>query len=273
MATDSQISDSTGDVEAPSAKPSNEWPKVGELNVLEASIGKKGMGKSTHQAARAWKLQEETGGYVIGHSLGARLPERLPKELGGASLPITYHQSIEALDRGLRRHPKRWHVLAPLLPEEGGPEEPDTADDLMRYSIRLSRAIREAAYRRAHPMGSLLGVKKDARFLGLRAPPVIVILDEGIAAGGAATGQAATGDTNRWFLSYIYSLRHYHVALFYAIQEPTSRSWRVLESATTTYVFRLDHEWAINAIRAAGASAEQAEQVRTLKPYQYITLR
>lgn len=268
-----KTSPETDSTEAPSVKPRADWPKVGEVNILEASIGKKGMGKSTHQAYRAWQVQQETGGYVIGHSLGMRLPEELPAELGGAKLPITYHQDLAALERGLRRHPQRWHILAPTLPEEGGPPEQDSADDLMRYSIRLSTAVRREAWKRANPGRALLGVPKNARFLGLHAPPVIVLLDEGIAVSGAATGEAATGDKNRWFLQYVYSLRHYHIALFYAIQEATSRSWRVLESATTLYVFRLDHAWALNAIEAAGASREQVEEIRQLPPHRYIALR
>ena len=96
-------------------------PKIGEWNILEASIGQRGMGKSTYQCRRVWELTREAGGaYVIGHSLGARLPERLPKELGGHELPITYHHTIAELERGLRRKPDRWHILAPPLAGEGG---------------------------------------------------------------------------------------------------------------------------------------------------------
>jgi hypothetical protein len=93
---------------------------------------------------------------VIGHSLGARLPERLPDEFGGATLPISYHATIAKLDRALRRHPERWHILAPPLPHEwgaaAGVEEPETADDVLDYSVRLSAASRLRAYRKEHPI-------------------------------------------------------------------------------------------------------------------------
>lgn len=247
------------------------WPRVGDFNVLEASIGQRGMGKSTHQALRALELQRATGAYVIGHSLGRRLPEQLPREMGGAQLPIEYHSTIEKLDQALRRRPHKWHVLSPKLPEEGGPPDPPTADDLMHYSMRLSKAIRDEAWLKEHPLRRLTGVPDQAKFTGLRAPPIVLILDEGIAVDAASTGESATGK-NKWFLSYVYSLRHNHIALLYAIQEPTSRSWRVLESATVIHCFRLRHEWAINAMRAAGADPDQATLLRRLKPYERISL-
>lgn len=246
------------------------WPAVGQWNVLEASIGKRGMGKSTHQAARALQLQQESGGYVIGHSLGQRLPDRLPKELGGAKLDIRYHQTIAELEKGLQRRPRDWHILSPQLPEEGGPPNPDTADDLMRWSIRLSKALRDKAWWDENPYR--LSKPKSVNYTGLHVPPIIVILDEGIAVDAASTGDSATGK-NKWFLQYVYSIRHLHIALLYAIQEPTSRSWRVLESATAVHCFRIDHEWAVNAVRAAGANAEQADRIKRLPPYEFVTLR
>jgi len=251
-------------------------PIVGEWNVLEASIGQRGCGKSTYQAARAHELAIEAGGaYVIGHSLGQRMPERLPPELGlgDIKLPIVYHTSIAKLEKGLNRDPGKWHILAPPLPEErghhDGNEPVDTADDLLRWSVRLSFAIRKQAWQREHPMRFW---RDGQRTLGLRATPIIMILDEGIAVEAASTGARSRGD-DKWFLQYIYSLRHMHIALLYSIQEPTSRSWRVLEAATAIHVFKSKHQWSLNAIEACGASPEQMEEIRALRPFERVTLR
>jgi hypothetical protein len=277
MASDPSGSDPSPGETTPSTSAPRErvvrrvWPAIGDFNVLEAFVGQRGMGKSTLQAARAWELQQATGAYVIGHSLGRRMPERLPAELGGHRLPIVYHASLKALAKGVGRDPSKWHVLAPPLPQEGGPRDPDTADDLMAWSVMLSKSVRDSAWARAHPGRALLGVPKSVRYTGLPAPPIIVILDEGIAVDAASTGDSATGK-NKWFLQYVYSVRHYHVGLLYAIQEPTSRSWRVLESATAIYCFRLRHQWAVNAMQAAGFPPEEVARLPTLPRFRYIVL-
>lgn len=242
-------------------------PLIGDVNVLEASIGARGSGKSTAQCDRAAELVDEWGGaYVIGHSLGQRLPDKLPD---GTALPITYHQTIAALDRGLRRAPGRWHVLAPTLPEQGGPpiENRESADDLIRYVIRLGSAIGAAAYRDAHPMSYL--TRKVGRTTGLPATPIVLLIDEGIAVDGAGTSRRSS---DKWFLEFIYSLRHLHVALLYAVQEPTARSWRVLEAATAINIYQTQHRWALEALRAAGADEEQIARIKSLDLYERVTV-
>lgn len=241
-------------------------PEVGTVNVLEASIGARGQGKSTYQAYRALILSRSFGGaYVIGHSLGARLPSRLPPSLGGEKLPIVYHPSISKLASGLRRHPDKWHVLAPPLSGKGS-ENPDTADDLLRYAVELSTAIRKAAWQRAYPFRIW---KSTVSYEGVHCPPVIVVVDEGIAIESAGPSRK---EGNRWFLSMLYSLRHYHIALLYSIQDPSARSWRILEQATSIHVFRLRHRWAIESIRAAGASDEEVARISQLPQYEHVTL-
>lgn len=253
-------------VAAPGQTPTPQRPEIGTVNVLEASIGARGEGKSTYQAYRALVLSRQFGGaYVIGHSLGARLPSRLPSSLGGESLPIVYHTSIDKLGRGLRRSPDKWHVLAPPLTGKGS-EDPDTADDLLRYAVELSTAIRKAAWQRAHPLRIW---RPTVSYEGVHAPPVIVLVDEGIAIEAAGPSRK---EGNRWFLSLLYSLRHYHCALLYSIQDPSARSWRVLEQATAIHVFRLRHRWALESIRAAGASDAELAEIQSLERYQHVTL-
>lgn len=246
---------------------------VGEWNTLECSIGQRGMGKSTYQCARALQMTRKAGGaYVIGHSLGARLPKRLPKELGGQELPIVYHNTIRELEAGLRRRPSHWHILAPPLIGEGNHkvENPESADDLLRYSIRLSTSLREQAFRREYPLQAMFS-RKRRDYLGIKCVPVIVIIDEGIALEAAAGGARGRSDESKWFLQYIYSLRHLHIALMYAIQESNARSWRLLEAATAIHVFAIRHQWALLAIEAAGASKDQIEEIRSMGPYERVT--
>jgi hypothetical protein len=243
--------------------PPDRRPTVGKVDVLEASIGKRGMGKSTWQCHRADQLCREYGGaYVIGHSLGARLPPALPPDLGGRTLPITYHQTIRNLERGLRRSPDRWHVLAPPL----SATVRDTADDLLRFAVRFSDSLRKQAWQKAHPFSFWSPTKSMD---GIRCTPVIVIIDEGIAIEAAGPSRK---EDNRWFLEFLYSLRHYHTVLLYAIQDASARSWRVLEQATVINAFRVTHRWALQSLEAAGASPEEVERIRHQARFQHVEL-
>lgn len=246
------------------------YPVVGEFNHLEASIGARGMGKTTWQLAEAWRLQRESGAYVIGHSLGARLTRKLPRELGGHELPIKYHTTIKSLSSGLYWSPSKWHILAPPLAIDGNEvsagEALATADSLLQYSAVLSNTIRKRAWKREHPFRRW-GPNVD--YAGVRCPPVIVIIDEGIAVEGAGVSRK---ETNKWFLQYIYSLRHYHIALLYAIQDSSARSWRVLEQATRIFVFAVRHEWALQCLRAAGATKEETEKIRRLGKWEHVEI-
>lgn len=247
------------------AIPSPVRPEIGSFNHLESSIGMRGMGKSTFQCYRALVLSRQAGGaYVIGHSLGARLPAQLPKQLGGEKLPIVYHPTIKKLERGLRRDPGKWHILAPPLAEDGDPT--DTADELLKYAQRLSLAARKAAWYRVHPF-TLFGPYKD--MTGVRPVPIIVIVDEGIAVESAGPSRK---EANRWFLEFLYSLRHMHVALLWAIQDASARSWRVLEQSTAIHVFAIRHDWALTSVRAAGASEQEIARIERLRPHEHVTL-
>lgn len=247
------------------------WPTIGTFNVLETSIGARGMGKSTHQCLRAWELQHEThGAYVIGHSLGGRLPPRLPPSLGGQTLPIVYHTTLDKLERGLRRHPGKWHILAPPLAGDGHRIDPtrpiETADSLLRFAVRLSTSIRKDAWQRAHPFRLW---HTNVSYDGVHAPPIVIIVDEGIAVESASPSRK---EDNRWFLQFLYSIRHFHIGLLYAIQDATARSWRILEQATVINVFAIHHQWALNALQAAGASTDEIERIRTQGPYEFVRL-
>lgn len=246
-------------------------PLIGEWNVLEASVGARGMGKSTEQCMSARRLVDLAGGaYVIGHSFGARLPIKPPPGVGGTAYPITYHTTLRKLEAGLRRDPARWHILAPPLAGDGHKVDPslreETADDVLKFAIRLSTAIRKAAWQKKFP---LKWWKPNVSYHDVPCVPIIVVIDEGVAIDAASTTKK---EKNTWFLKFLYSIRHLHIGLLYAIQNSNARSWQILEQSTVIKVFAIHHEWALNSLRAAGATPEQLEQIKTQGPYHYVPL-
>ena len=247
------------------------WPEIGKWNHLESSIGARGMGKSTWQSFRALKLQKASGGYVIGHSLGARLNRKLPAELGGDELPIVYHTSIQKLERGLRRSPEKWHILAPPMQGDGNSDEEllkqSSADALLKFAMQLSTAIRKREWKKKNPLRLW---NPNVSYEGIEAPPIIILIDEGIALESASPSRK---EDNRWFLQFLYSLRHLHIALLYAIQDGSARSWRILEQSTMIYVFAIRHQWALECMRAAGASQDEIDRIKRLGKYQHVTLQ
>lgn len=255
-------------------------PLVGDVNVLEVCIGQRGSGKTTFECFRAYELAYEfQGAYVIGHSLGPRFPRTLPPTLAGRTVPldIVYHPTLAKLEQGLLRHPAKWHILAPPLPGEGHVTSgrPDTADDLLQFAVRLSTSLRRRAWEREHPLRSW---HPNVDMLGLSCPPIIILVDEGIAVAAAGRDrdrgvresfEKMSGDE---FLRFLYSIRHLHIALLWNLQEPSSRSWRILEAATALHIFRIRHQWALNAIAAAGATPEQLDEIQRLPKYSHVTI-
>lgn len=255
----------------------NLGPAIGTINVLEATIGQRGMGKSTYQCHRVWELVHENHGqvYVIGHSLGARLPDKLPPELGGHELPIEYHATVASIAQAISERPHRWHILAPPIDLEGKLAHRDSCDDLIKWSVRFTDTLKERAFTREHPIKGRLPAGVARKYDGIKCPALAIIVDEGIAIksaqAGTVSGKAARADKD-WFLEWIYSLRHQHTALFYAIQNATARNWQLLSEATRVVVFRVKHQWAINAVQAAGGTHKEMKAVRRLKPHEYIAL-
>jgi hypothetical protein len=170
-------------------------------------------------------------------------------------LPLVYHESIRKLEQGIRRQPDKWHILAPPINSKG---HRDTCDELLQFVVRLSDSLKKAAWQRAHPFGFW---KSTVNMEGIHCTPIIVLIDEGIAVEAAGPSRK---DRNTWFLEFLYSLRHMHVVLLYAIQDASARSWRVLEQATAIHVFSIRHAWALQSIQAAGASPEEIERIRHL---------
>ena len=228
-------------------------PKIGDVNVLEAFVGGRGVGKSTLMISRIMDLRDACDGhaYILGHSIGPRLPERLPD---GRELPIEYHKDLESLGTAARRRPEKIHVLAR-----------GDADQLLDYARKLAEANRRRAYA---PLG--IGWTPERRMLGKRCEVVIVFVDEGIAI-NAADARAGK-DEQRAFREFLFGLRHEHVALFYNIQNGNARSYILIEQATRIFAFRARHRWAIEALRAGGLDDDRVATLRTLAPYHYYVI-
>lgn len=212
--------------------------EIGELNVLEIAVGLRGYGKSTCLCDRAHELASSAPAYVLGHSLGARLPDKLPD---GTKLPIEYHPTIEKLVSALRQRPAKWHILAS-----------GSADAVLLYARELSKEVRKRAWNEA---GKLERWGPHKKMDGIEAPIIIVIIDEGIAI-NAAAGRSQGKEEHAWFTELIFSLRHEHIAMLYSIQNANARTWLLFDQASRIHVFRTRHEWARASLRAAGATEE-----------------
>lgn len=228
-------------------------PPIGQWDHLEVFVGLRGHGKSTMLTRRALELAGASGGaYVIGHSLGARMPT----EIDGIKVPFTYHETMEELKAGLRRDPGRWHMLVT-----------GDADPVLKYARELSEAMRREAWYRA---GNLRTWKRTRRMEGIACPPIIVLVDEGIALDAGAGGSQGNA-IHRWFRDMLFSLRHEHIALLYSIQEANARSYLLLAQATVIYAFRTVNEYSLNALGAAGFR-DQVDAIATLPRFEHRRL-
>lgn len=249
---------------------------IGEVDDLEVLIGQRGTGKSTYMVHRARQLQRSYGGaYVLGHSLGRRLPSKIPAELGGGTVPLQYHLDLKEVQKGMRSHPDRWHILAPPLSLEMPAAYyrerfRETADDLIAYAVRLSTQLRMAAWRRENPWSLRRNIAK-IDFTGVPCTPIILMIDEGVAVEGAT--QSKTKEEGREFKEWLFSLRHLHTALLWSIQDPTARGWHILGQATWLRIFHTKHEYALQAIRAAGAEEEDLDDIEDLYAYEHVDVR
>ena len=222
-------------------------PKIGEWNHFELCVGKRGFGKSYKMLQRMVELDKIAGGaYKLGHSMGQRFPtEAVP------TLQIRYHDSIQSLDRWMRREPDDFHVLTS-----------EDADELVQYAAALGKAVKK------HALGFF---RRNKTPLGIEATPIIVAVDEMVAL-TAARGSAQGSNSGQWFRRMLISLRHDHVALLAGIQDSNAISYINAGLATQVHCFRTTHEWALNSLRASGMPKEQIAQLSKLGVGESITI-
>jgi len=218
--------------------------QIGSLDRITAVIGARGTGKSTWAIADAYRFSRTTGAYVIGHSPGARLPVELPS---GKPLPLSWHDDIKSLQRGLRKHPDRLHIVVS--------GEPEAVVDFGRSLARgvKKKSIKSAGhrYRENRPIPP-----------GVSAPPTYILIDE-----GTTIREGWSREERREWKEFLTGARHEHVALTWLVQAPTAKNWLLIEQSNHLRVFRYSHEWGLNAIRAAGVPQEDLAKIRALPNY------
>ncbi len=231
---------------------------IGEFNCIELILGNRGNGKTTYAIDKAMTLAFATGAYVIGHSLGARFPDKLPD---GTRVPIDYYPSIQKLDAGIRERPNRIAVLV------GG-----DGDAVIRYARELSIGIRKRAYYRELGYARMVFAPWTPmrQMNGIVARPVIVIIDEGVALSMNLGKTGAKSVENKEFREAIYGARHEHIGYLFQIQDPNAIGAALQTQATRYVVFRLDHQWALNAVIGMGATREDIAEIRDLERFEYV---
>lgn len=227
---------------------------IGTWNHVYVILGLRGTGKSTYCVDKAEDLAHGSGAYKIGHSLGARLPRALPD---GTQVDIRYYASIDKLDKGLRRSPNAFHVLAS-----------GDADELLRYARDLSERIRRRAWRRAHGIFKPWSPMRD--MTGIVAPPIVCVFDETVAMSMNLGRSGGRNVEARYFREAIYSARHEHIAYLFQIQDPNAMGPALMSQATNYVCFRLEHQWAKNAVEGAGCPPDELEEIGTLPDYEYV---
>lgn len=229
---------------------------IGDVDHVETIVGLRGWGKSTYLIERAWNLKQEWGAYAIGHSPGARLPRELPD---GRKMPIVYHPDMVALERGLRKAPDKIHVLAR-----------GEADQVVDFARELSVRLRKQAWRDEHGMLAKTWTP-ELDMKGIVSPPIIVIIDEAVALRSAQGNISKRRDDDAQKLKEaLFGSRHEHIAYFWSIQNAGSMSWVLMQQSTTVTCFHMEHEWALNDLRAAGFQKEQLEQIQRLDGGEFV---
>lgn len=227
---------------------------IGTWNHVYVILGLRGTGKSTYCVDKAVDLAHASGAYKIGHSLGARLPRVLPD---GTAVDIRYYANIEKLDKGLRRNPDAFHVLAS-----------GDADELLRYARDLSVRIRRRAWRREKGIFRPWSPMVD--MTGIVAPPIVCVFDETVAMSMNLGKSGGRNIEARYFREAIYSARHEHIAYLFQIQDPNAMGPALMSQATNYVCFRLEHQWAKNAVESAGCPPDELDELGVLPNYEYV---
>lgn len=214
---------------------------IGELDRVTAVVGERGTGKSTWASLDARVFQRETGGFVIAHS---------PRGQIGAAADVKFHNTVRRAARAMRWDPGRIHVVTDDPPEL-----------VIDYARDLAHGVRKKAHKDA---GHRFRDNRPAP-KGLKASPVLVIVDE-----GTHLKRGMSNHEIEELQKFLTSARHEHIAVTMLTQAPNARAWVYQEQASRFRIFRYLHEWGLNAIRAAAIPQEFLQRIRDLEKFRYF---
>jgi len=225
--------------------------EIGKLDEIHTVIGARGSGKSTFMVELSMELRATIGGYYIGHSPEAWLPTTLPD---GTQVPIHFFESMKALERGVRANPGDINIKVG-----------DNPDEVIEYA----EAIAGSAVKRAVEKTNHRFKKSQPIPSGVLASPTIIIIDEGLYLRSA--GKHSKYQDREAFEKFLVTARHRHIGLIWGIQKPTGRIWSLLEQSTKIHTFHYNHEYGLNALRAAGVPKDRLEEIAELPHYEHLT--
>jgi hypothetical protein len=214
--------------------------EIGSHDDVTSVFGAKGTGKSTWVLLNARRFQRETDGYALGHS---------PNGQVGAAPDVEFSRDVEELSAKLRRRPEKIHIVTGGAPE-----------DVLAYGRALAHSLRAQATKKA---GHRFRPDTPAP-PGVKARPVMVIYDEGI-----AMVDNPSRDDSMEFQKFLTSTRHEHMSFVFSNQAPSKRAWMIAEQSRKLVIFRYRHEWGFNSIRAGGIPQEMLGRIRSLPRFHY----
>lgn len=232
------------------------FPAVGEINQIVSVIGNRGFGKSTWMAQHNADLYRLYGGYRVGHSPVAGIPDSVPNPQTGRRRKLFNRQhhaigkDFSAFDHAVRSNPDTFHVVT-----DGA-----TPEALLEYARALAMASVQSHGPRRPPHEPSHGVE---------APPVHVSIDEGAAMKSARRGKSASSKITDQddLMNFLVRVRHEHMTLTWNIQSAGLKSYHLVEQSTHLVVFRSENLWAFQTLAAQGVPQETLEEIRELPKY------
>lgn len=241
---------------------------VGEWNHLIGYYGARGSGKSTAAADHVERLMHDGPAYAIAHDPGNRVPSSY---LDGSPRPVRRHRTRESVLAALRSdNPGGVHTWGgnklgqrgePLLDKYGDPM-PVSVEDVIRLGVEVAEQSKLAAARDA---GLDIRDATDSRLEGIRAIPVVVLVDEAVMSHGMQKNYMTP-----WMRSVLISLRHYHLGIVYCAQAGGAVHYDMMQLATELYIARTRNKHALRAFDKAGVSDEQLQEIQTVPDYEWL---
>lgn len=232
---------------------------LGDWNHLIVIIGPRGYGKSQLAAILAHQLQRQGPAYVIAHDAGFRIP---PATHNGVSLQVRRHRSRESVLAALNgRNPSGIHAWGGQYKTADGGRATVQPEQVLELAVDIADAskLRAAA---AH--GIRTEDPSDPRLHGLRAVPVVVIVDEGVMMRSASRNRL-----DPKLADFIISLRHNHVAMIMTAQGGNMIHYDLIQQATEVYIGKVEHKRGLKALEDGGIAPEILADLPTMPKFEF----